>query len=542
MFRNAPDSYYSAAASATTPDGAPRKIPPPTPLTFPSSTPQAPERVPLGETPLVTFIQTIHRPTDIRISHFEALGIHVIPNASPQDLLPDASYLPPVEEWTAIPQDGLEAANAASKRPLNNGNKSPGVQTYLERRKELSIDNTAAFRTIRRIPAAPGTHAPRLGNAYEFYKNLEVFSSYWVDTSLPKEANSSPEATENGNAEGSKQDTTPIHEKTHIRTGTGSQTPAEYRQGLLASFVKLVAYDFGCNVAFPRVEPRLHLHPPSPSSPASHIPATLTMIYRTPTDRNSARAGIVEGPLAALSCRSTTSFTTPLDSNLDLAREIVALLLTAQQRNREGKAEKPFGDGKWWTSVPRWGGGKGGPIGKEIESSPTPTAPPPTTADLVSDIKARIEGFGSGLGSGDNKRPPQKKARTSRPGGTMQIYDNYRKMLPPSSTWDRKARYMAIGKVGGAQGEWDDVFLVSCINHHIGFLRARVGKGLLDELEDGGKGRQALDRTTVWRSKWYDVFLAEERIEAMNVVWGIMAWSMRDTLNDGAAERMDVDR
>ena len=118
-------------------DGTPRDIPPPTLVRFPRCAPQAgehphPRR---GRVSLVPLLQSIHRPADIKISHFEALGLHVIEDAPSQDLIPDPSFLPPVEEWNAIPEGNLLEANEATRKALNNGNLSPGVQTYLERQK-----------------------------------------------------------------------------------------------------------------------------------------------------------------------------------------------------------------------------------------------------------------------------------------------------------------------------------------------------------------------------------------------------------------------
>jgi hypothetical protein len=57
-------------------------------------------------------------------------------------------------------------------------------------------------------------------------------------------------------------------------------------------------------------------------------------------------------------------------------------------------------------------------------------------------------------------------------------------------------------------------------------MRARVPEKLLEVLE-GGEGREGWDRVVMWRSRWYDLYLKEERIEAMGIVWGVMAWLMR---------------
>ncbi|EHL00637.1 hypothetical protein M7I_3380 [Glarea lozoyensis 74030] len=178
----------------------------------------------------------------IKLDHFEALGLHVISDSKPEDIIPEPSYLPPIKAWNAIESDNLQEANDATRRPLCNGNISPGVQTYRERQDELRIDNTAAFRSIRRIPPPTGESAARLGHAFEFFKNLEFFSGFWDDTSLPPRKEE-PEATSSENPlpsseDGekgtdeidlfSKEDPVPAHLSTHQRTGNGAQLPPEY--------------------------------------------------------------------------------------------------------------------------------------------------------------------------------------------------------------------------------------------------------------------------------------------------------------------------
>jgi hypothetical protein len=441
----------------------------------------------------------------------------VIEDASPHELIPDPSFLPPVDEWNTVPQDDLLEANEATRKPLNNGNLSPGVQTYRERQKELLIDNAVAFRTVRRIPAPPGETTARLGNAYEFYKNLEFFSAYWVDTSLGPEAETAPD---------DGRDATPLHLRTHVRTGTGSQIPPDYRQNLVSAFIKLVAYDFGCNVSFPRVEPRLHLTPPQSPSPPSYFNSSVTFIYRTPTERASARAGVVEGPVAALSARASTVFATEAEERLDLAREVVAVLLTAQQRARESKSEKRFGEGKWWTSVPRWGGGPGGPIGREGDNVDDPLVGKEEKLMGGSEMNegSKVAGEVKKTIGGINGPSPSKRPKKGKDGNNLQIYENYRRMNPPGATWDRKARYCAIGKESG--DGFDDIFMISSLNHHISLVRARVPEKLLAVLE-GGATEEDWESVVMWRSKWHDLYLKDERIEAMALVWGMMAWLMR---------------
>lgn len=516
-------------------DGKTRVIGPPTPVKFPKCTPQSPEKVSRTQAnlPLVEVIQKIHRPTDIKQSVFEAAGIHVISDASPQNLVPDASYLPQVEEWNKIPVDDLSEANEATRKPLANGHLSPGAQTYRERQKELLIDNTAAFRSIRRIPAPTGETPTRLGNAYEFYKNLELFSSYWPDTSLPPNAQAC--AT---NTEDAEQSTVPSRMQTHVAVGNGAQLPQDYRQNLIMAFVKLVAYDFGCSVSPSRTEPRLQLTPsprvpPHATPPPSTFNSSAMFIYRTPVERSAARAGIVEGPVAAVSARATHTFANPADETLDLAREVVAILLTAQQRAREGKTEKRFGEGKWWATTPRWGGGPGGPIGREgdkaeeaalaLAAAGLPEKLPSKPVDEVASVKMANEVKRQINGIADREPALAKRSKKGKEGIMMAMYESYRKMNPPSATWDRRARYEAIGKVPGSG--YDDVFLVSALNHHVCIVRARVPDGLMDVLAGGET--EEWHRVEVWRSRWFDLYLGVDRVEAMGILWGVIGWLMR---------------
>ncbi|PVH88056.1 hypothetical protein DL98DRAFT_509563 [Cadophora sp. DSE1049] len=531
-------------------DTAPRVILPPTPVRFPQCSPQSDEKVSRtrGKVSLVNFLQTIHRAADIKLSHLEAVGVHVISDVSPRALLPDASYLPPLKKWNEIAPEDLLEANEATRQPLSNGHLSPGVQTYRERQKELLTDNTAAFRTIRRIPAPTGETAARLGNAYEFFKNLEFFSGYWPDTSIPPKPEPAETDISEEAAEGEK-DVVPNHMKTHVPSGNGAQLPPDYRQNLLTAFVKLVAYDFGCNVSYPRTEPRLHLTPspalpPKSTPPPSYFNSSVTFVYRTPVERSAARAGVVEGPVATLSARASTVFSNPSDELLDLAREVVGVLLTAQHRSREGKTEKRFGDGKWWTTTPRWGGGPGGPIGREGDkaeevaialASGVPEKLPATAEEapgvkMANEVKRQIGGL-------NGPSPPKRSKKGGKESAMMAVYENYRKMNPPSATWDRKARYSAIGKVPGKG--YDDIFLMSALNHHVSIVRARVSEKLLGVLEGGMEDEW--ERLEIRRTKWYDLYLKDERVEAMGCVWGVMAWLMRKVETPGAEKATGID-
>ncbi|KAE9572493.1 hypothetical protein CGMCC3_g11382 [Colletotrichum fructicola] len=495
----------------------PKDIPPPTPLNLPTSRPQphAPS-APSGETkPLTSVLQNVYRSGDVTSAIFDALGINLIPDATPADLIPDPACLADFEAWDKLTPDEAREKNAETRKVLNNGVQSPGCQTYLDRKRELSHDNEVAFRTVRRIPAPKGQQQARLGNSYEFFRCLEAFTTYWDDTSKPLKTPEETGANNVVDADKTQRDNSQTPELPRvIRTSAGSSMPGEYRQSLITAFLKLVAYDFGCNVSAPRTEPRLHITAASPASdkrqaeslPAprvSYFASGCTFIFRTPRTRDAARQGIIEGPLAAVSARATTSFENDNDQTIDLARELVAALVTAQHRAREGKTEKRFGEGQWWTSKSRWGGGEGGPIGREVER------------DAIQGDKDNV--------NSESGQPPASK----RPRKNMSIYDNYRMVRPPSASWDKKTRYEAIGKVQGTG--YDDIFVISSLFHHVSFLRVRVPERLLEVLEgaDENDVHRSWGQVEVRRTPWFDFFVLEERLNAMRLVWSLMNWLMR---------------
>ncbi|KAI1826337.1 hypothetical protein F4861DRAFT_102815 [Xylaria intraflava] len=518
---------------------APEDVPPPTPINLPQCNPQLRSTSEGRHHPsLVRFLQTLYRPTEMNESHFAALGTHVHVDAPAEHVIPDPAYLPAASGWDGIDLDEAKRRDPTFQRPLSNGRMSPEARVYLEKRAELSVENQAAFRVVRRLRPEPGARMVRLGSCYEFFRQMECMSAYWDDTS--RLSPGGEQETQTANTPGISH-----------RNAPGIHMPAEFRHTAVAAFVKQVSYEFGCNIAPSRVEPRLHLTAPPATKTqrgnnpagqrASYFSSGCVFLYRVPTTREAARAGIVEGPIAAVSARNTTRFVTPMESNIDFGRELLAALVTAQLRDREGKAEKRIGEGQWWATEKRWGGGEGGPIGREIEGDTIIGDKDVVDTDSTMEDSPHSRGAQSSssgsVSQGSNPReipvrgaPANKKMRR-----TLSIYDRYRMVRLPSSNWDKKMRYETIGKVKGT--DYDDVFVISSLFHHLCIMRVRVPDRLLavmdgaaeDECEQEGYSWGKLE---IWRSKWFDLFIIEQRLEAMRIIWGMMAWSMRKT--DGA--------
>lgn len=513
----------------------PKDIPPPTPVTIPRYQPFAGDELASSEQSLQTLLCHSGRVNPLLLgpAGLSAVGVDLSLDVSLGELLPDPSYAPDFAQWMQLTAEEAEKLNPSTRKPIRNGNLSPGCQIYLERRKELSHLNVDGFRTVRRIQPPKGQPHARLGNAYEFFRCLEDFTVFWDDPTQPppelppspelstaedaKNVNGAPTPPSEEPPETAKSNQVTVEEIFRVRrTAAGTSMPPEYRHNLISAFIKLVAYDFGCSVAYSRVEPRLQLSSPDdkvPSPRRTYLPSNCAFVWQSATTREAARAGILTGPAAVVSTRPTLDFTTPdpeTAQSLDLGREVIAALIAAQHRSRQGKDEVRFGEGKWWTSKPRWGGGPGGPIGREVDR------------DAVIGDKDAKPTDSEGL-------PIAKKPRKN-----MSMYDNYRMVRPPSSTWDKKTRYEAIGRQQGA--DFDDIFVVSSLFHHVSVLRVRVPSRLLEVLdgspEPDGPGR-SWSKVKAWRSKWFDLFSVEQRLEAMELMWGVMAYQMRkDTGGD----------
>lgn len=83
------------------------------------------------------------------------------------------------------------------------------------------------------------------------------------------------------------------------------------------------------------------------------------------------------------------------------------------------------------------------------------------------------------------------------------------------------------------------IFLISSLNHHISLLSILIDDRYLDFITHGSAIPPGFDpsRQEWWilevkRSRWYDLFKAEDRAEAMRGIWGAVGWMMRKEKSD----------
>ncbi|KAF3045159.1 hypothetical protein E8E12_010161 [Didymella heteroderae] len=291
------------------------------------------------------------------------------------------------------------------------------------------------------------------------------------------------------------------------RIGNGAEMPDQYRVDCVRAFVEPIAWAFGVTLA-------QHRRPPVLSLDHVRFPVRMSSVaWRGPQDRVRARQGWMEGPVLGIQCRPDVNFgasgNIDAESNLDAVRELGGLLLLAQERSREGKVERLAGEGKWWTTKERWGGGPGG----EVE-----------------DIAAPSETSGIETASNTQEKPAHRNVDGSRVRKRPTPAQIWKIVKPGNPLWDPKVVYEAIGKNKGK--EWDDVFMVSSLNHHVSLLKLHVHPAYLDYITHGKlPDNQPSDPNwcspKLERTRWFDLFNVDDRTEAMRGLWGVMSYLLR---------------
>ncbi|OCK79934.1 hypothetical protein K432DRAFT_382629 [Lepidopterella palustris CBS 459.81] len=555
----------------------------PTPVTFPSFVPPVPSLSGIppawsgGCSPsLFTRFINLRTPSDVDIDTLTTLNVSFKSECDFETLLstlPDGpSYLPP-KSWLESPE-GRDSPEPASSEPqnrlLSNGRKPPDRKDFYTRVKELYFKNEDAFAVLTRVGKS-GQPPPRLAHFRRFWEGLDNMAYYW-DDSLDEYIPPKPEETTNSEttsmnldeprkkvktaAEPPEEPSFPTQQSTAAsshsivsssslpartqppkvpssqlsppskpvgiipgtyrgnRIGNGAEMPDQYRLDTVRSFLEPIAWAFGLTFA-------PHRRPPALAIKTMRFPVRMnTVAWRAPADRMKARSGWLEGPVFGVQCRPDTAFGTSgsleAESVLDIIRELGGLFLLAQERAREGKAEKKPGEGKWWVTEPRWGGGPGGEVGEGSGGSDAP-------------IEKEDEKPG-------RSRPSAKERRK------LSAAEAWKVLKPGSGVWDPKIAYEAIGR--NRSVDWDEVFMVSSLNHHISILKLRIHPLYLQYLTDGDFPTDPpLDPSwsspILQRTRWYDFFNVEDRAEAMRGIWGVMAYMMRTqekpdvTMNDG---------
>ncbi|PGH15149.1 hypothetical protein AJ80_05661 [Polytolypa hystricis UAMH7299] len=545
---------------------------PPTPLDFPAYIPRD-ETAPPSERScdaLYRLLSRVKKPQDITEAYLKRLNLAVEPDVPVSDILP-GGVLPTLApyHWPEPSSDPAPSGDGSMPIPIlmNNGSPFPPKEKYDQMREELCFDNDDAFRSVARVAPRPGRERVRIAQSRKFWAGLDQIAQYW-DTSLDKyierPADNPPMQDKmhvNDKEEGG---TPPNSEKTEgkrdidgqmkaqgstkgpssgentkgsgsktmysgLRIGTGREMPEQAREDTLRGLVEMVAWSFGCQASIPSMPPRLAV-----KGLLFPVRQTFT-VSRCPQDRQTARKGILEGPMVLVQCREETAFHEEKDGQenktaeiCDLLRETAAMLLFAQERAREGATEVRLGDGKWWTTTPRWGGAaNAGPSGDQEEKGENNSKDEPSADEQAPNKRSKL-----GSSSLPFRRPGSHSKKLS-------VGEKWRLLQPGPSLWDKKMRYMQIGK--DKDSPFDDIFMLSSINHHFAIIHLRVHRNYLEWLKSGKSDFP--DETTMmttsgsdnppWyaiklrRTKWFDLLRPDDRVEGFDALWALFTWLMR---------------
>ncbi|KAG5304108.1 hypothetical protein I7I50_11092 [Histoplasma capsulatum G186AR] len=538
----------------------------PTPLDFPDYFPDSKPKA-LNEDSCDDFYKllcAIKKPQDVSPIHIESLNLTTESNVPISEIIPSGvlKTFPPYQ-WTLQPSATEASGTDAMPVPvlMSNGSPFPSKERYDLLKDEILYDNDDAFRAVSRLPPLPGREKIKLTQSRKFWAGLDQIAQYW-DTSLDqfferpvvddpskeeseypdkmhidsppvagKQGFGVPEGKTSTSAETKTGDTGDEtsqgpHTKTMYcgrRTGTGRECPDDLREETLRGLVEMVAWAFGCQITIPSLPPRLQVK-------SMLFPVRQNFVVaRSPQDRQAARKGILEGPMVFVQCRSETLFYDKDNASgsrnveiCDLLREIAAMLLFAQERAREGTTEMRPGDGKWWTTKPRWGGADN-PGPEADKNTDKPKEPTPDTDVPSANKRSRY----------DRSSLP---FRRHGPSGSkkLSVAERWKILQPGPSLWDKKMKYKQIGK--DKDSPVDDIFMVSSINHHFSIVHIRVHSTYLEWLT-GNKGNfsdPSRDSTgTPWyvlrlrRTKWFDLFNPSDRLEGLDGLWALFSWLMR---------------
>lgn len=434
-------------------------------------------------------LASIKRPQDISLDRFKPLNLRLESNVELHHMFPagQARSLPPLP-WEDEPETQPPAAGEEPARPLlGNGLPYPPRERFETLKNELLLDNDDTFREVARLPPREGKDRVRLTQSRKFWTGLERMGQYW-DTSLDsyyerpvtpqptppaeKEVNEDAMDTDEPNTADTQMDVDgpekprvstvntdderiprpTVKRYTGRRVGSGSEMPDDVRDETIRAFVEMAAWPFGCQVTVPTLPPRLMVR-------SLLFPVRQSFqVARSPRDRQVARQGILEGPVLIAQCRPETGFRNTNDvpgSGLgevcDLFREVGGMLLAAQERARQGASEQRPGEGKWWTTTPRFGGAPNDGILDDLVRGHRMHVPD----SMLDEAKSSAEAESA------RKRHkfehPFVTSLARRPSAMRKLSSNEKwKILQPGpSLWDKRMRYQQIGKA--KDSPFDDV-------------------------------------------------------------------------------------
>lgn len=234
------------------------------------------------------------------------------------------------------------------------------------------------------------------------------------------------DSTHSNHSDSSSEADIPVPMYRGRRISSGIKMPGLYRTETVKGFLEAAIFNFGCKLSLPRAPATLLIS--GVRVPVRH---QTFLIHRLPTDRTSAKAGVLEGPVMGSFVRQDVEAYSEGSAqqrkerlHMDLLREMGCLLHIAQERRRQGREERV-----WMKTAP-----KAGHWFSEMASDKS------MPEDDLPEMLMRAN-------NGDNMDRKKKKVKTK--------YEMWKEMQPQRAVWDARVKYMAIGK--DEESDWDEV-------------------------------------------------------------------------------------
>jgi hypothetical protein len=408
--------------------------------------------------------QPPERPTHIAFPHVEATPVVRWSDAHPP---PDFQKLfASIQRHEAVLTGHLKALNCHQQatslpeallpmRDDGTGYFAPAADTeknFGDRIAEIDITNDAAFRALSKT-TKPGEVAPRLAHMRKFWLSLDNMAEYW-DTTADQYYNREIPVR-------------PIPAQCNVilqnkefykgrRTGVGREMPDVHRADTVRAFVEGVTSAFNCRVSQPYVAP-------GRVAPVIQInkleqPIRLSgVVMRLPANQTKARSGILEGPVIGILESNCIDFTSAASTSKNksehhLLREIAALLFLAQQRRREGQTAITPGEGAWYTTKPRWGGGPGHRLSKLEQAE-----------DEHREILTRLTRI-KAESLTNSSRNEEREARRELKGQQVTA-KRWAAVKGNAGLWDPRTEYKAVGRSPGSPYDEVRELLTHCLIH-----------------------------------------------------------------------------
>jgi hypothetical protein len=459
-----------------------------------------------------------------------ALNINFKPGVTLQQLIDSSAakdFFPPFN-WMSPPigeaQEKEIPAKAVAEGDvprLHNMKALPNRESFYSRVHDLMYSNEEAYHGLRRA-TEDGKPAPRITHGRLFFIALDEMGQYW-DSSQDQYIRKPKNGKDKGPLVFTKEPNGSGGKYRGYRIGNGQAMPSGLRLNTVKALVELAMYPFA--FIMPAFESKETNNPNKYVEIKTlriSIPELTRRIWRIPALTDKARLGIGEGPVLGISCRDGFMFSSGhWDGPKDLMKETSALFILALERARHGKKETWPGEGKAWSTRIRFAGYPYTVPGEYL---------------LDDDEQEILDGLNDNercgvKGATKKKREYEQYLRSIMTLKQRGINRYKYSTIPVPSLWEKMAEYSPIGK--DKDSKYDDVFLVSAINHHVSILKLHVHEAYLVYLKDGKFPDNAASLPTNWsepvieRSLWYDLFDIEDRVQVFRALWAIAGYMAR---------------